>query len=76
MATITTPATIHGTAYITGDTFRFRSLLKSASWRWVPERSAWAKDGDWIDADHAVWTVRRIGGIGNRGEFAATIEPN
>jgi hypothetical protein len=64
------------TVYITGDTYRFRTIFSnSPHYRWDAERRAWAREYDEpINAELAISHVRRLDGIRNRGEFRAEIE--
>lgn len=62
------------TAYITGDTYRFRAQLKGAGYTWEPADKAWSMEYDGeITPQQAIRDVRLISGIRNRGEFAAEV---
>ena len=63
------------TAYLTGDTFPVRGRLQGAGWRWDASRKAyWKRVSADTTPDDVIRNVRLIGGIRNRGRFAATIE--
>jgi|DEB0MinimDraft_10_1074344.scaffolds.fasta_scaffold118368_2 hypothetical protein len=62
------------TALLTGDTFRFRGILKDKGWKWNAEERAWSKAADWRDEAEVIATVRSYGGIRNRGSFSVAFE--
>lgn len=62
------------TARLTGDTYRFREILRRHGWRWDHANKCWSKSADWESAEEVIKTVRLYGGICNRGTFTATIE--
>ena len=62
------------TALLTGDTFRFKDILKGKGWKWNAEERAWAKATDWRDEAEVITTVRSYGGIRNRGSFSVAFE--
>ena len=66
-----TPATAVRTALLTGDTFRFKDILKSHGWRWDAENKGWTKAAEWNDEADVISSVRSYGGIRNRGSFSA-----
>lgn len=70
------------TAYITGDTFRFRAeiggardrLTRAKAYAWDATRKVWARQYDSeVTAERAISDIRAIPGIGNRGSFDAEI---
>lgn len=61
-------------AILTGDTFRFRGILKDHGWKWDPDAKAWTKEHTWKDEDHVITTIRGYGGIRNRGTFDVALE--
>jgi hypothetical protein len=71
MSTVTTAATAVRTALLTGDTFRFKDILKSKGWRWDAENKGWTKAAEWDDEADVIYSVRSYGGIRNRGSFTA-----
>lgn len=66
---MTTQATENKTAYVTGDTFRFKAQLKSNGWKWDADRRAWYMTDNWTSEGHVESRIRGYGGIRNRGNF-------
>lgn len=60
-------------AYLMGDTYSFRGVLKQHGWRWDGTEKVWYKDGEWVDEEGVVRAVRLYAGIRNRGQFRATL---
>lgn len=61
-------------AYLTGDTFRVKSILKDHGWKWDADKKAWWKEGEWASESQVITTIRCYGGIRNRGRFEAELE--
>ena len=61
-------------ACLSGDTYRFRDIIKADGWKWDAYECAWWKDADWTDEDHVIRSVRGCAGIRNRGSFFARLE--
>ena len=60
-------------AVLTGDTFRFKSILKANGWKWDAARTAWTLADDWSDEAHVMRRVRGYAGIRNRGTFSVEL---
>lgn len=57
-------------ARLTGDTYRFRGILKEYGWKWCSIYECWEKEADWMSAEEVERVVRSYPGIRNRGSFS------
>lgn len=61
-------------ATLSGDTFRFRSILRTAGWQYDGETKTWRKP---VEAgstpEDVLRRVRGLGGIRNRGNLSVAI---
>lgn len=60
-------------AYLHGDTYQIRAVLKDRGWKWDAEQKVWYKDEEWEDEAEVIRVVRLYPHVRNRGNFRATL---
>lgn len=56
--------------------FTIKDALKKYGFQWDAKRKVWTYTSDWKDEAEVKTVVKRIPGVGNRGNYTITLEPD